>query len=260
MAAGLALLSAQAATAQNGIPALKKVQAAYLGLNSYSQTVSTTLISRVANRQAVAGQTSELRYQKPNRIYISVSSPESGSVVTYNNGKEMLVYRGKLNAYQKASAKPTVKAYVAALRAYGIGTMLDPLAFLTGDPVQSALTSAAMKGSAVLEGAKCDVVAGTIAPALAGKAKTATATFWIDKATNLLRKVEIVTKGVPATARMRVMVKGKPVVKSQPIQIDTTITMNIRNVKVNPPLNDASFTFQPPANAILQDPAKALKR
>jgi outer membrane lipoprotein-sorting protein len=253
------MLSAKSATAQDGIAALKKAQAAYISLNSYSQTVSTTILTKVGSQQSVAGQTSELRYQKPNRIFISVSSPQSGSVVTYNNGKEMLVYRGKINAYQKVTPKPTVKAYVTALREFGIGTMLDPLALLTGDPVQSAFTSATAKGSDVLDGSKCKVVSGNIVPTLAGKAKSATATFWIDNATNLVHKIEIVTKGVPATARMRVMENGKPVVKTKLITLDSTISMSIQNIKVNPPLNDASFTFTPPAGAILQDPAKAMK-
>jgi len=239
---------------------LKKVQQTYLGLKSYSQKITATNVVVVSGRRQVVGQESELRYQQPNRTFIQVSTPNVGTLTTFNNGREMLVYRGSSNTYQKRPGQPTVKAYVRALREFGIGTMLDPLAFLTGEPVQTALASATVSGSEAVDGVPCEVVVGRLTPALASKAKSATATFWVDKSANLLRRVKIAVTGVPATARVRVMVQGKPVIKSMPTTVDQTTTMSIHDVKLNPPLNDASFTFALPKGATEQAAAAGGKK
>lgn len=256
----VAMLAPTGANAQDGIAILKKVQSSYLGLKSYSQKVSSTVTTKIAGRTGVTGQTSELRYQQPNKVYMVVSTAQVGSFVSYNNGHEMFVYRGRINAYVKRPGKSDVKSYVVALKEYGVGTMLDPLAFLTGEPIQSAFSSATMKPAVTIDGVKCDLVIGRLAPRLAGKAKSATASFWIDKGTNLLRKIQIATGGLPAIARVTSRQNGKQVVKNVQIQIDSTLTMNIQEAKVNPLLTDASFSYQPPKDAIEQHVEKALKR
>jgi len=188
-------------------------------------------------------------------VLIQVASQRDGSVVTYNNGTELLVYRGKLNTYAKRPGKPNVKEYVRALREFGIGTMLDPLAFLTGEPIQSAIGSASMKPAESIDGVKCDVVFGKLTPAVVGKAKSATVTYWIDKSTNLIRKVQIVTKGIPAVVRGQVQENGQAVMKSQPIVIDSIVIMNVQDPIVNPPLADSVFTFAVPKDAVEQPAA-----
>ena len=256
----VAALSTNPAHAQDGLATLKKIQFAYAGLKSYSQKISSTMTTKSGAQRSAAGQTSELRYKQPNQVFMTVSSPGIGSVTSYNNGREMFVYRSSINSYQKRPGKPDVKSYVLGLREFKITTMLDPLAFLTGEPVERAVPTAVVKVGESLNGVACNVIVGQLNRAFIGNAKSGVVTFWADKDTNLLRKILIVITGIPATARQRIMEKGKPVVKSRRLVFDTTVSMTVQELQINPPLTDASFTYIPPKGAIEQNPEKLLKK
>jgi len=257
---GMGVACLQSAQAQDGLPLLKKVQAAYVGLKSYSQKTSSTVTLKMGTQRGVEGQTTELRYMQPNRVYMTISSPRLGAVTSYNNGKEMLFYSSAINSFQKRPSQPTLKAYVLALREFKIVTMLDPLAFLTGEPVEAVLSSATIKPGESLNGASCNVVTAQIKPALLGKAKSGTVTFWADKGTNLLRKVLMETRGIPVSGKVKTTENGKPVTRVRELSLDQTVSITVQELQANPALNDSSFTFPLPKGAIEQNPDKILKK
>ncbi len=258
--AGLLVQGAQAAQAEDGTALLKKIQAAYTGLKSYSQKASSTVTLKLGTQRQVEGQLTELRYQQPNKVFMSISSPRVGTVVSFNNGREMLVYHSNINSYQKRPGHQTVKSYVMALREFNIATMLDPLAFLTGDPVQAVVSAAVLKGGEMLNGIACNVIVGQLKSSLIGSAKSGTVTFWADKSTNLLRKIQIENRGIPATVPVKAVVNKKPVVNVRKFAVDQTFSITIQEMHVNPPMTDASFNYALPKGAIEQNPDKMLKK
>ena len=103
-AAGIAIGITSMAGAQDAASIAKKMQAAYQNVNSYSQRTSASGRVVIGGESQVSGMTAEVRYAKPNRAYIIVSAPSTGSVVGMNSGSGLTVYTTKLNKVIKLPA------------------------------------------------------------------------------------------------------------------------------------------------------------
>jgi len=245
------------ARAEDGKALMGKVYAAYAGLRSYTQTVSGSVVERIGGQtRGVAGQTAEVHYEKPNRLYVTVTSPQTGTVAAFSNGREMTVYRSRYDTYMKFPAPPTAAEFVKSLGKFGVVAQLDALDFLAGNTADSFVSSYSSPTTAKVNGVVCYVVTGTLKPMRS--ARSARITYWVDQRSHLIRKLQLEKNGVPTPVRVVRTVKGKQVASVRVILVDNSVTETIQEMQPNPSLSDAAFSYRIPPSATQQDPAKAL--
>jgi outer membrane lipoprotein-sorting protein len=256
--AGLILTSIAPSHAQDANALLRKSLATYRNLNTYTHRVSATTQMRIGQRVTIRGNDAEVRYMKPNKLYVEVKNPSIGTIIAGSNGREQTIYLGNINKYQKRPAPPTAKAFVNSLMEFGVGTMLDPLFFLQGGSPETYFTGVTSKGTAKVFGVNCQVVAAQIKPGTLPGIKGGNAIYHIDPATGLVRKVQMTLQGQPTKAMAKSTKNGKVV--SVPVTLTLTFKSveNIREAQLNPALNDASFAVAIPKGAQLQERDKPL--
>lgn len=254
----LALLCSTA-QAQDGNAILQKMYAAYAALGSYSQTASSTLIVHAVTKQ-ISGSTSELRYKKPNLLYFSVTSPTYGTFIASSNGREQIVYQSLGNRYQKFSAPSTLVQFMARVEPLGVRAILDPLYFLTGKRLDNASGPVKRKGNVTLNGIPCYLVAVPIKLPASARGGTGTVTFWIDRKSSLLRKVQVQLKNIPRIVRVRTVQNNKPVIQTREVRTEETYTEVVQEMKINPPLGVSDFNYTPPKDAVEQNLEKLLRK
>ncbi|HXG25098.1 MAG TPA: DUF2092 domain-containing protein [Chthonomonadales bacterium] len=253
------VLLCSTAQAQDGNAVLKKMYAAYAALSSYSQTASSTLIVRAITNQ-ISGNTSELRYKKPNLLYFSVTSPIYGTFIASSNGREQIVYQSLGNRYQKFSAPASLVQFMARVEPLGVRAILDPLYFLTGKRLENASGPAKLKGNVTLNGVPSYLVVAPIKLPASAKGGTGTVTFWIDRKSYLLRKVQVALKNIPRKVRVRTIRNNKPVIQTKEVRTEETYTEVVQEMKINPPLGTSDFNYTPPKDAVEQNLEKLLQR
>ena len=242
----LALLAVDTAGAQDGNAILRRIEAAYGALRSYSHKASTTEIAATAQGKRIGGATNELRFSRPDKVYVSITSPQVGLVTAATDGKTFIGYRSSTNLYRRKPAPATLLAFDQAARGVGITNLLDPMYFLIGKKAELAGVRTA--GKSTVNGVSCNVVTGTYR---AGKT-TWTVTLYAEAATSLLRKTSLVTRGVPATIRVPVRHGGKVVQVSRALPLDISVVTIVQQLTTNTPLPDSAFQFRPPAGAVEQ--------
>jgi outer membrane lipoprotein-sorting protein len=245
------------AQAQDGKALLMKVMQAYQGLSSYEGTASVTnLIVRQGKSAPVAAVTTVMKYKKPNKLHLAMTTSR-GSKQVYSDGTTFSVFLPASSQYITEPTMPTLSAMgnLLATRAQVIGR-LDPLFFLTYNKLPPNLSDFKVDGETNYEGQRVIMVrAVSRQEARTTKlpnGKTVTTPpavlswkWWIDKKTNLLRKVEARESNVSITVSRREGNKTVP----QKVAVDMLIRHAILSCTANPALNDADFTFRPPAGA-----------
>src|SRR5262249_15406194 len=116
LAAGLWLGTAPAARAQDGMPALKKMMAAYLSLNSYDGRAHTEDVTVVEKNKVLKHSSTAvlMQYKKPNRLRISIST-RAGDHDVYSDGVNFYVYENKQKAYIRIKTTATLNAMLPLL-------------------------------------------------------------------------------------------------------------------------------------------------
>lgn len=238
--------------AQTGAAALKKVADAYTALNTYEATsaLDSRLVTQGKPLQSVSN-TVYLKFKQPNKINLQVRTA-SGSISVISNGVEMFIYDARSNAYLKAAAPADGKKLVQEMtKQAGISAFLDPLFFLTKLPMPATVGSLAVKGSETYSGHPVTVITG--AEKMQGGV-TRNWKWWIDRDTNLIRKVESLT--TPRNMKL-VGMNGK-----KKIERTIAVSQMTRNIvadsKPNANLGDDIFKFTIPPNAVVKKSVQEL--
>jgi outer membrane lipoprotein-sorting protein len=244
--------------AQDANALLRKMLATYRGLNSYTHRISSTIEARVGPRATLRGADAELRFQRPNKLYVSVKSPSVGTFVIGSDGRELTIYRGDINTYQKRPSPATAKAAVDSLAEFGIQSFLDPLFFLKGEPAEKFFAGATSKGTSRVFGVNCQVVAVQLTPGSMKGVKSGAITYYIDPSSGLARKILIKLQSQPIRGVARGTKNGKPTSVPVTVSVTSIVTENVQEAQANPALNAGSFTVAIPKGAKLQEVNKPL--
>ena len=239
----------------DGMAILRKTQAAYAALSSFEQHTSATEVAKLNGIPHVTGGRGEIRYQRPAGLYVETTDPRHGSFIAASDGKQLLVYHGKLNTYRRGPAPPNAMAYMQALQLEKVQAMpCSGFAFVCGVPAQTMASHVAIQGDGAVNGVPCFVLVGNLPANARSKAPAPHLTIWVDKKTYLVLKVELAETGIHGSVPVAKVIKGKQVRTQAPAVLDETITETVQDMKVNPPLTAADFTYRPPTSATEQKP------
>ena len=243
------LLAASLAQAQSGAAAIKKVADDYAALSTYEGTSS--LDSRIVSQGKPLrsdANTIYLKFKQPNKLNLQIST-NRGSLNIVSDGKDLIIYDARSNAYIKVPAPADGKKMLQEIAGRaGVSAFMDPLFFLTKFPIPSVMSSFVVKGVETYNGHTVTVITG-VERTPSGKIRNWK--WWVDKQTNLLRKIEGLTQPQPLKV---VRTEGK---KKIPVTLQVSqLTRHIvADLKTNPTLGDDVFRFAIPPNAV---PKKSL--
>ncbi len=248
------LLAAPTAQAQSGAAAIKKVADSYAALNTYEGTSSldARIVSKGKPLQSAAN-TISLKFKQPNKINLQVST-NRGSLNIVSDGKDLIIYDARSNAYIKVPAPADGKKLLQEIAGRaGVSAFMDPLFFLTKFPIPSALSSFAVKGNETYNGHPVTVITGV---EKSPKGQIRNWKWWVDKQTNLLRKIEGTTQPQPLKVTRTEGKKKIPMT----IQVSQLTRHIIAELKPNPNLSDGVFHFAIPPNATLKKSVNELMK
>lgn len=238
------LLLAPSAQAQSGTAAIKKVADAYAALNTYEGTAS--LDARIVTKGKTlrsAANSIYLKFKQPNKINLQVST-NGGSLTIVSDGKDLVIYDARSNAYIKVPAPADGKKLLQEIAGRaGVSAFMDPLFFLTKFPIPSAVSGFVVKGNETYNGHPVTVIAGV---EKSPKGQIRNWKWWVDKQTNLLRKIEGLTQPQPLKVTRTEGKKKTPMT----IQVSQLTRHIVAEFKPNPNLGDDVFRFIIPPNAI----------
>jgi outer membrane lipoprotein-sorting protein len=258
-AACIFMALASAGFAQDGNAMIKKMEAAYAGLRSYTQRTSASGTVIIGKSKQMRGMTAELHYQQPNKIFISVTSPQTGTIAAFTDGRDQTVYRSQIRIYSKQAAPPSARGFIVNLAIYQIEAFMDPLFFIEGETAGKYASSFVFRGVSKVNGQSCNLVVGQMKPATLKGAKSGTVSFWLDPATNLIRKVQVERKGMPVRFAVKGTKNGRPATNMVTVPSDQIVSELVQEMQVNPPLNDSAFSYPIPKDSIEQKPAALIR-
>jgi outer membrane lipoprotein-sorting protein len=241
------------AQAQDGRSILLKTLHFYQSFHSYlgQSNVDTLMIDTSGQVVRHVGSSSIMKMQRPNKIYLFLQN-STGSRRVYSDGAHFSVYEATPNQYITVPMTGKDRELLTLLREQGkVITGFDALFFLTETSLPKELNSLRLKGSATFNGHPVYVVTGTTTAApTAGKRGTPGATsnwtWWIDRKSYLLYKVETVTPNIVKQVSF-----GSGV---QQVMKDVKGTMIMRYtvsaIKPDAGIAPSDFVFTPPKTAM----------
>lgn len=229
------------AQAQDGKAILLKMVKMYQAFNSYSgqANVDTMMLDPQGRTIKHIGSSSVMKFQRPNKIYLYFQTP-IGSRSIYCDGKTFNVYDASVNQYLSVPAPGDTPGLLNILLARGdVAAGLDPLYFLTQGVLPKALSNVKVAGTTMYNGHPVYIVTGTTnATAVVVKQGNTTTTippsywtWWIDRNSSLLYKVETKTPNI-----------------IKPISFGTGPKRQIKNVKGTLFLRHTVSDLKPDAN------------
>lgn len=231
--------------AQDAKTILHNMTAAYQGLNSYQGSAN------VSDRQLLSGGkllaegsfTSSIIYQKPNKLRIQFSMPTGGRTVYYD-GSTLTLYQSKLENYSSVRVTAAdLKQLAPALFKFKVASKLDVLYFLSGNDLPATLTGFERKPDQSRNGKQVYVV--TAREPTSNPKFSYNWTWYIDKQSSLLDRIEARLSGIPQRAKV---VQGKKVVVKE-FLIDRVLVQTIINPQPNSRIDNKVFVFVPPAGS-----------
>ena len=194
------------AQAQDGRAILLKTLQVYQQFVSYSGSanVDTMMLDSTGKAIKHIGSSSVMKLVKPNKIYIFFQTP-IGSRKIYSDGVNFSVYDATPNQYITIPGPTTMNGLLQTLLTRAdVAAQLDPLYFLTQKKLPPTLTNIKVKSSAMYNGHPVYIVTGTTdpVPIVIKKGKSVTIiqtsywTWWIDRSTSLLYKIETKTPNI----------------------------------------------------------------
>lgn len=259
LSALLALSTPMEAQTQNPRALLQKVNAAYQKLNAYegaaSVEISVFYKDKILQTRAMRV---EMQMKRPNKLRLDFTMP-TGTQTILSDGTNLTIYLASTNQYARYPTAPTIDAMLFPLLAVraGVQATLDPLYFLGKKQLPTALTDLRFQGSETYNGKPVFVVSGvTTRPRTALRDKKGHQvvlppskqywTWWINKQTSLLEKIEMRVSDLKMAVPAR---QGKKITRQQ-IQVTQRMRHIILKVTPNPALAESVFTFTPPQGAV----------
>ena len=255
--AGLLAGMTAGAGAQDGRALIQRMVTAYKNCNSYEGRANTDIIFVRAGKPLQRQSSSSLMQMKrPNRIHLEFTS-NIGTRLVDSDGAKFYVYDGYYKKYLQMPTSPNLAQMLGILYVRGgILAYLDPLFFLSGTTLPKQLGNFQRKPDSSVNGHPVYVVTGRLQTqsqtVKAANGKTATIpatttdwTWWIDKQSSLLQKLESRTLNVQRAVMVR---QGKKTVPGR-ITGDQIMRHVIVSTKPNAPLQDNIFEFHPPVGA-----------
>jgi len=201
--AGIGAVQAQET---DGRALLLKTLALYQKFNSYSGQANVDTIMVDATGQTIKhiGSSSVMKLQRPNKIYIFFQTP-IGSRSIYSDGANFSVYDPTPNQYLTVPTAPNTDGLLQLLLTRAdVAAGLDPLYFLTQKTLPKELVDVKVKASTTFNGHPVYVITGTtnVKPVVMKSGNTITTiptsywTWWIDRTSSLLYKVETRTPNI----------------------------------------------------------------
>jgi outer membrane lipoprotein-sorting protein len=233
--------TAPAAPTQDGRAILLKTLQLYQSLNSYSgqANVDTMMLSPTNQTIKHIGSSSVMKLQRPNKIYLYFQTP-IGSRRIYSDGVNFSVYDETPNQYLTVPAPADMPGLLKVLLARAdVAAGLDPLYFLTQNSLPKELSKIKLKGTATYNGHPVYIVTGMTnsAPVVTKSGKTLTPvptsywTWWIDRTSSLLYKIETMTPNI-----------------TKPVSFGSGAQRTVQNVKGTLILRHTVSELKPDAN------------
>ena len=253
MASLISLMAAGAAHAQDAKTILNNMVGAYRMLPGY-QGRATVTDRHSVNGGGVLAESSftyALLYQKPNMLKIEFTMPSGGRQVYYD-GTTLTLYQSQLQTYSSASIPAAdLRQLAPALLKFQVSSKLDVLYFLSGYDMPPTLSGFERRPDQTRNGRPVYVVTAkerTVNPKVAYGW-----TWFIDKQSNLLARIEARLSKIPQAVRVR---QGKKSVVKQ-ITIDRLLYHNILEPQTNTKIDNRLFRFTPPAGSTKVEPPAA---
>ena len=233
---------------------LQKTISVYQAMSSYEgqSNVDTLLLNQKGDVIRQVGSTAKIRYKRPNRLMLDFSTP-AGSRSVWSDGNLLVVYDALPKKYTVGPTAPDLSSLLPLLfRRADVSASLDPLFCLSQKTLPKELINITLKETTTYNGHPVYVIAGTLSGVgvTTTKGQTlsmqpSTWTWWIDKNTFLMHKIETrtpnVTRANPVNAGDREEI------------IKATATLVMRHVitfsRPNTTFAEDAFRFRAPADA-----------
>ncbi len=246
---------------EDGRAILLKAIQFYHTFHSYigQANVDTLMYSPKGEVIKHVGSTTMLKLQRPDKIYVYLVNP-GGSRMIYGDGTNFSVYEVSPDQYTMVPmrGKKTDASLVRMLRVYGsIVGGFDTLFFLMQTNLPKELTDIRLKEPSTFNGHPVYVITGTTnaTPVVARGGKTVTTTptaywtWWIDRNSSLLYKVESRT---PNVIRPVAIESPKPggatVIKN--MKGTLVVRYTVSELKPDAHIAPSDFIFAPPKTAM----------
>ncbi len=191
---------------QSGTAILLKTIQSYQSLNSYvgQANVDTLMLNTTGQTVKHIGSSSVMKLQRPNKLSLFFQTP-IGSRRIYSDGKDFTVYDATPNQYMSVPTAGNVTGLLKLLLTNAdVAAGLDPLFFLSQTALPRELTGIKLKGPGTYNGHPVYIVTGVTnaTPVVVKNAKgtmtipTSYWTWWIDRSSYLLYKVETMTPNI----------------------------------------------------------------
>ncbi len=251
----VAVASCTAAQAQDAGAVLSRMYGAYSSATRYAQSASSTVEERLGQGAAnYSGFSSVLRFERPNRLFVQVTSPKVGTVTAVSDGKTLTIHNSMKRQYTRQPAESTLTGILRQLRATGIATDAEPLYFLQGS-VSHRVTAPKLKAPATVNGVPCHVLVGSYRTETLMPGSNAQVTLWIGRDDGFLRKTKLVFPTIQGKVRV-VDPKTRKVTKEQATTLSRSVTMVIQEHQAAPTFAADTFTFTPPPGSTEAKPPK----
>ena len=253
----IALLSGiRTAQAQDGRAILLKTLKMYQAFQSYQGQANVDTLMIDLNGQTIKhiGSSTFMKLQRPNKIYLFFQTP-IGSRSIYSDGTNFSVYDPSPNQYLTVPTAADMSGLLRLLLTKAdVAAGLDPLYFLTETSLPKELTNIKVKSSTTTyNGHPVYVITGVTNanPIVIKNGNTTTTiptsywTWWIDRNSSLLYKVETSTPNIikpvsfgSGASRVIKNIKGTLLVRH-----------TVSELKPDANLKPEEFTFVQPKNA-----------
>jgi outer membrane lipoprotein-sorting protein len=116
-------------------------------------------------------QTAQLKYKRPNLIYLETRDPKNGTLLTYSNGRLATFYSGKQNSYMHRNAAASIIGTLAVMSRASMAVIgmpqtqvLNPLSFLGAKRRPVEATHYRYVKTVILEGKRVALIAAVADP------------------------------------------------------------------------------------------------
>jgi hypothetical protein len=199
-------------------------------MGAYLRTLKSFQVEAVVQREEVLDNGLKVQFQgvgsliaqKPDRLRVDISSDRQERQFLYN-GKQFTLWARRVNYYATVPAPPTISELASTLeKKFGIEMpFVDLFRWGTSATSSAGITAAVDLGSSTVDGTTCQQYAF--------RQKGLDWQIWIQKGDSPLPRKLVLTTTTDS---------ARP-------QYQATYTWNMA-----PTLNDADFTFEPPADAL----------
>lgn len=250
----LTSLLAPQVQAQDANAVMQKMIATYQTLSSYEGQANALESMQTPSNIKVNSLASNVKmfYSKPNRLALQFSTRQGGLEV-YSDGAQFTAFSAATRTYFTEPTAPNLKEMLKLINRAAIAAALDPLYFMSVGKIPSNVTNLKMLPSAKINDRPCFVVSAKSTnqirdPKNPKVTRTTVSywTWWIDKQTNTLNRIE--TK-IPGVKKIMIREVNKKRVQ-QPVTVTVIVRQTITNVKLNGNISDSNFKFTVPPDAI----------